>query len=559
MKKKEKYPDNFPISIEKKFTIKSGEKEKWLANYKLDVNTSVNDAINYFIKKYHIKNTNWKDVRKIITIRYEISTKGYSNTKSLEIASGVSKEVIAQISERNSDFPGITISTDTERTYGYETLASHIIGYIGRITQNELDSNNDYEYQKSDFVGKTGIEALFEKLLRGKDGKEELEMSVDGTVTGSMVTEDAVQGSSVVLSIDAKLQEVTENALKDNIEKIRKGGFETKHNAEGGSVVVLDVNSGEVLAMASNPVYNPNSWVGGISVSEYNKIKKNNALFNRSISGAYAPGSTFKMVTSVAGLETKAITATDRIQDTGIYTRYKDYQPVCWYYTEHRRGHGYLNVSGAIQHSCNYFFYETANRMGIDNLVKYGKYFGLGSKTGIELPSETAGTLSSPEAAKKAGQTWSTGSALSSAIGQSYNAFSPLQVARYIAMVSNGGHRINPTIIKTILNADGTEMSKKEIKKYVKEELNLEKEQYEKLKISKETLKAVKEGMRSVALEQGGTAYSIFKDFKIEVGGKTGSAEAPGNKVNAWFVGFAPFENPEIAITVIPYRIYPGI
>ena len=550
-KYEERYPDNFPIDSNKKFTIKDEELTKWLKNYKLDESSSEDDVIKYFVKKYEISNENWEDIRKILTLRYEISTKGYSSTKSLEIATDVSREVVAQVSERNADFPGITISTDTDRTYGYGELASHIIGYIGRITQKELEKDKDNVYEKSDYVGKTGIESVFENYLRGKDGKEEIEMSVDGAVTGTTVTQNAVQGSTVVLTIDAGLQEVAEKALAENIDKIRNGGFATSHPAEGGSVVVLDVKSGEILAMASNPQYDPNSWIGGISEQDYNKIKENNALFNRSISGAYAPGSIFKMVTAIAGLETGAITPKEKINDTGIYTRYKDYQPVCWSWTEKHRGHGYLNVSQAIQHSCNYYFYETGYRTGINNIVKYAKYFGLGSKTGVELTSETAGTLSSPEAAEAAGNKWSNGNTLSSAIGQSYNAFSPLQIAKYIAMVANGGNKIEPTIIKNVLNANGTESSKNEIRKYVNEKLGLGTDDSENLSISKSSIDAVREGMKSVALERGGTAYSIFRDFDIEVGGKTGSAEAPGGKVNAWFVGFAPYDDPEICVVVM--------
>ena len=549
-KNKGEYPNNFPIDENKKYTIKGEERAKWLKTYKLSENTSEQEAIDYFVKKYKIKNEKWEDIRRIIAIRYEISTKGYSNTKSLKISSDVSRKVIAQISEKNSDFPGIAISTSSDRKYGYKNLASHIIGYIGRITQDELNNDKENKYQNDDYVGRTGIESLFEDYLRGTDGKEEVEMSVDGTVTGETVTQEAIQGSNVVLTIDAKLQAISENALKNNIEKIKKGGFGKKYNAEGGSVVVLDVNSGEVLAMASYPDYDPNKWVGGISQADYNKIKANNALFNKSISGSYAPGSIFKMATAIAGLETGAITRTGRINDVGVYRKYRDYQPKCWYYTSYHRGHGNLNVSQAIEKSCNYFFYETADRMGIEKLDKYARYFGLGTKTGIELPSETAGILASPEAAKNAGETWSAGRTLQAAIGQSYNNFSPLQMAKYVAMVANGGKKINPTIIRNVLNADGTESSKSEIRKYTDQKLGLENNKTENLKISKENLKVVLEGMRSVTGDAGGTAHTIFKNFNIEVGGKTGSAEA-GSKVNAWFAGFAPYDNPEICVVVM--------
>lgn len=540
------YPDNFPINANKKYTISGNDLTKWLGTYKLSSNTTEEEAINYFIKKYEITNSNWEDIRKILAIRYEITTKGYSNTKSLEISKNVPREVVAQISEKNEDYPGITITTDSERKYEYGSLASHILGYIGRITQSELENSEQGTYENDDYVGKTGIESLFENYLKGTDGTEEIEMSVDGTVTGSTVTKDAIQGSSVVLTIDSKLQEVAEKALKNNIEKIRNGGFSKRYDADGGSVVVLNVNSGEVLAMASCPDYDPNVWVGGISQDDYNQIKENNALFNKSISGSYAPGSIYKMATAIAGLESGAVTRTEKINDTGVYY-YGGQAWKCWYYTDYHRGHGYLNVAGAIQHSCNYFFYETARRMGIDTLDKYASYFGLGTKTGIELPSETSGTLASKEEKKD----WVGGDVLNAAIGQGDNSFSPLQIAKYIAMVANGGNKINPTIIKTIMNADGTEESSSQIRKFVNNKLGLSSDKGEDVKISKENINAVLSGMESVTSDEGGTAYSVFRNFNIKVGGKTGSAETTGNKVNAWFAGFAPYNDPEICVVVM--------
>lgn len=543
------YPDNFSVNADlTRFTIEGEKLQAWLAKYKLPENITPSDAVKYFKDKYEISTDDLIKARKIISIRYEITTKGYSSTKSLTIAKNVPREVIAQISEKNADFPGITITTDSQRKYNYGTLASHIIGYIGKINETEYNENSDI-YENDDYVGRTGIEASFEDYLRGIDGKEEIEMSVDGTVTGETTTSEAKQGSTVVLTIDAALQEVAENALKDNIEKIKNGGFSSTYDAKGGAVVVMDVKAGEVLAMASYPDYEPNDWVGGISQSNYNKIKENNALFNKAISGSYAPGSIYKMVTAVAGLETGAISIDEKINDTGIYT-YGNKSWKCWYYTDYHRGHGYLNVSGAIQHSCNYFFYETARRMGIDNLVKYAKYFGLGEKTGIELPSETAGTLASKETSEKLGKTWNGGDVLNAAIGQGDNDFSPLQMVKYISMIANGGNKVKPTIIKTILNADGTEASKSEIEKYSKEKLGIADNNQEDITINQENLKVVLEGMKSVTDETGGTAYNIFKNFDIEVGGKTGSAEA-GKDVNAWFAGIAPYNDPEIAVVVL--------
>lgn len=544
-----KYPNNFPINNEcTEYTIGNEDLEKWLSKYKLDKTNTPQETIAYFAKKYNIVSTDILQTRKIISIRYEITNKGYSSTRPIKLAENVPREVIARICERNFDFPGVTVSTKTTRKYNYDSLASHIVGYIGKISEKEYNAAQDI-YENDDYVGRTGIEAMFEPYLRGKKGKQEIEMSVDGTITGESVKEDPKQGSTVVLTIDSKLQEIAENALRNNIEKIKNGGFSNRYNAKGGCVVAIDVRSGEILAMASCPDYNPNSWVGGISVADYNVIKENNALFNKAISGSYQPGSIFKMVTALAGLETGVINPYERINDTGRYTKYRDYQPACWYYNSYHRGHGYLNVSGAIEKSCNYFFYETGDRMGVEALRKYATYFGLGKKTGIELPSETQGSLATPETAKKVGEVWSSGQMLSASIGQSYNAFSPLQIAKYIAMVANGGNKVNPTIVKRVLNSDGTESSKYEIKQFTKEMLGLGDDQTENISFSQENINAVLEGMKSVT-EDGGTASSIFRNFDIPVGGKTGSAES-GPNVNAWFAGFAPYDNPEIAVVVM--------
>lgn len=365
-------------------------------------------------------------------------------------------------------------------------------------------------------------------------------------------------GSNVVLTIDSKLQKVVEDALKDNIEKIRSGGFGKSYDAKGGSCVVMNVKTGEVLAMASYPDYNPQSFADGISVEEWNSYANNTSypLLNKTIQSAYEPGSIFKMVTAIAGLESGNITLTEKINDTGVYQKYNtDWK--CWYYTDYHSGHGYLNVIGAIEKSCNFFFYETADRMGIDILDKYAKYFGLGTKTGIELPSEVSGILASKGYAESINTNWNPGDTINAAIGQGYNKFTPLQMTKYISMIANGGKNIDVSIIKTIQNSGGTEVSKEEINKFVNEKLGItDNTESEDITLNSEYLKAVKEGMKSVTSGESGTAYVRFKDFNIEVGGKTGSAEAgqdENNKdiVNAWFAAFAPYDDPEIAVVVM--------
>ena len=552
------YTDSFPIKIDPfEFTISEGTLTNWKKNNNIAENATAEEAFYSFKEKYKIENDDVTEVRKIIAIRYAIVKEGYSSTKSLTIAKDIPREAVAEFTESGDEFPGINISVQPVRQYTEGTLASHILGYASKISDTEYQEKKD-TYDQNDIIGKTGIEALFEEYLRGKNGTKQIDMAVDGTITAEVVDEEAVAGSNIVLTIDSKLQKIAEDALEDNIEKIRNGGFGKAYNAKGGSCVVMNVKTGEVLAMASYPDYNPQSFADGISTAEWKSYAENDAypLFIITIQSAYEPGSIFKMVTAIAGLVSGNITLTDKINDTGVYEKYGAAWK-CWYYTDYHRGHAYLDVIGAIEKSCNYFFYETADRMGIDVLDKYAKYFGLGTKTGIELPSESSGILASKEYAESINASWNPGDTINAAIGQGYNKFTPLQMTKYISMIANGGNNIDVSIIKTIQNPDGTEVSKEEINKFVNEKLGLtDDEQNENISLNSDYIKAVKEGMKSVTSGESGTASVRFKDFNIEVGGKTGSAEAGkdenGNDiVNAWFAAFAPYDDPEIAVVVM--------
>ncbi len=550
------YSDIFPINIDPyEYTIENETLVNWKKANNLEEDITAEQAFYKFKDKYKIQNTdNIQEVRKIIAIRYLIAQKGYSSTQSVTISEDIPREAVAEFSESSDKFSGINIVVEPVREYVSGSLASHILGYASRIDADEYEKRKA-TYSPNDIIGKTGIEYVFEEYLKGKNGTKQIDMAVDGTTTAEYISEEAVAGSDIVLTIDANLQRIAEDTLADNIQKIASGGFGKVYDAKAGAVVVMNVNSGEVLAMASYPDYSPADFVGGISNENWAKYRDNEAkpLVNKAIQNSYSPGSTFKMVTAIAGLESEVINLNTTINDTGIYTKYRDYQPRCWIYTDSHVGHGYLNVSGAIEKSCNYFFYETADRMGIDTLVRFAKYFGLGSKTGIELQSETVGALASKEtwANLHPDEPWGPGNTLQAAIGQSDNEFSPLQMARYISQLANGGKKIDVSIVKTIRNADGSETSKEEINQFVNKKLGLEEDNIEDLQINQSYLNAVLEGMKSVTSDTGGTAYVRFRDFDISVGGKTGSAEAPNNQVHAWFVGFAPFENPEIAIVVM--------
>ncbi len=546
------YVDNFLVDINPyRFKLESEDSQKkWKKANNIDENASAEETFNYFKDKYKISTDNVEDARKIMAIRYEISYKGYSNTKSIQIAKNISLNSMNQITEQNSKFPGATITENSKRVYTLGNTASHVIGRIGMIEDSEL-KEYDSRYDQNDMVGKSGIEYIFEKYLKGTNGVKQIDMDVNGTTTDEYISKEAVAGSDIILTIDSKLQAITEEALKANIEKIASGGFGRVYGADAGSAVVLNVKTGEVIAMASYPDYNPSDFANGIDTNTWNYYinGETKPLENKAISMNYSPGSTFKMVTALAGLETGAITTTEKINDTGVYPY--AHHPVCWYYTSYHSGHGRLNVSQAIQHSCNYFFYEVGKRIGIDTLAKYAYYLGLGHKTGIELNGEANGNLASSQRAVEENRQWYLGETLSAAIGQSYNTFTPLQMAKNVAMVANGGKKIDVTIVKSIVNADGSEVPRNEYESYVNEKLGLTEDDTEELNFSQENINAVLEGMRGVTSESGGTAYSTFKDFDIEVGGKTGSAQTGiEGKTNAWFVGFAPFDDPEIAIVV---------
>ncbi len=551
-----KYVDSFPISINPfEYTISDETLANWKEDNNLDANISAEEAFYKFKDKYDIENTDISEIRKIIAIRYEITTTGYSSTKALTIADNIPREAVAEFSESSDKFPGINIVTEPVREYTSGTLASHILGYASKISSEEYETRKD-TYDQNDIIGKTGIEYVFEEYLKGQNGTKQIDMAVDGTITSEYTSEEAVAGSDVVLTIDSNLQKVTEQALEANIQKIASGGFGRRYNAKAGSCVVMNVKTGEILAMASYPNYDPADFVGGISTDKWNQYNTDPAkpLMNKAVQNSYPPGSIFKMVTAIAGLESGAITRTEKINDTGIYSKYGETWP-CWYYTDYHRGHGYLNVSQAIERSCNYFFYETGDRMGIETLSKYAKYFGLGVKTGVELPSETSGAMATPEYAKTVGVTWTKGQTINASIGQGLDNFSPLQMAKYISMLANGGHNLDVSIVKSIIKPDGTEASTEEINNFVNQKLGLTDQQTEDLEIHQENLNAILEGMKSVTSDTTGTAYVRFQDFGISVGGKTGSAEAfddDGNEVvHAWFAGFAPFEDPEIAVVVM--------
>lgn len=547
-KNNDTYINNFPINSDLKFTYTTESKIKnWKESYKISENATEEECIQFFKEKYEITNTDIKDVLKIIAVRYEISTNGYSSTKSIKIAEDISKTSAIQFNEQNAEFPGINIIEEPIRVYTKGSLASHIIGYIRKIDDTELKAKADLGYTLNDYIGKMGIEYVLEKYLRGEKGTKQIDMSVDGTIEGEYIEKEAISGNTVVLTIDSELQEKMEKIIADSVKTLKKQGKKTDY----ASAVLMNVKDGEVLAMCSYPTFEPEVFLGTLDNNVWNDIRDNNKLLNTATQSANAPGSTFKMVTAAAALEEGVVTESEYVNDRGVYPY--GHNPACWYYNQYKRGHGNVNIKTALQKSCNYFFYEMGRRLGVDTIAKYAKYFGLGEKTGIELSGETAGTLASTEEAERRGEVWYSSNVLSAAIGQSYNNFSPIQMARYVSIIANGGNNISPTLIKEVKDIDGNRIPKDEIKKYTDELLGISNENNSDVTISEQTLNTIKAGMRLVT-SSGGTAYSVFKDFKYSVAGKTGSAQAKttekGEIANGWFVGFTPYKNSEVAVVV---------
>lgn len=541
---KDSFVDNLPIQVNPfKFTQESQDAQKnWKIENDMDENYTAEQAFQALKQKYEITETDDTMARKIMAVRYEISRNGYSTTKSVTIAKDISNISAVQIREQNSMLSGMYVVTEPIVSYKSGSLASHVLGYVGAISAEEYEERKD-RYRNDDVIGKSGIQYVFEDYLKGTDGVKQVDMTVDGAVTSEYTSQEAVSGSDVILTIDANLQKTAEDALEQNIKDIANGKYGERHDAEAGAVVVMNVDTGEILAMASYPDYNPGKYS-----EEYSEDSTGKYL-NRAISAAYAPGSTFKMVVASAALTTGEITPTTLVNDTGVYP-YGDRQ-ACWYYRSYGRGHGYLNVTQAIKYSCNYFFYDMGYRLGIDTITQYARKYGLGQKTGVELEGEVEGTVASREYAESLGQGWYISDTLSAAIGQSYNNYTPVQMARYISMIANDGKSVDVSIVKSIIRPDGSEVSKDEINNFANQKLGIENDKLENVEISKEDSQAIKKGMRGVTSEAGGTAAAYFSDLDIDIAGKTGSAQTGvDGEAHAWFAGFAPYDDPEIAVVV---------
>lgn len=503
-------------------------------------NTSGPQLMELLRKKYDIPES-YSDAqaRVIAGVRYEMSQQLFSPVNLYTFASQVDVETVSLVEERSSQLPGVIITVDNVRQYN-TTYAAHVLGRVGIIFKDEYAELKDQGYAMTATLGKDGLEKAYESYLRGIDGERSVETNIDGDITGLVETKEPQPGSNVVLTLDLDLQAVAEESLKNNIENIRgqKGGS----GVEGGAAVVIDVNTGGILACASYPTYNLATFNADFNTLNTDPLRP---MFNRAVQGAYPPGSTFKPVTAVAALESGVITPSTKIRDEGRYMFYKSsgYTPACWIYNDYGRTHGLINVSEALKYSCNYFFFEASRLMGIETLNSYAKKLGLGQKTGVELPGEVPGNLAGPESREKnGGEEWQPGETIQAAIGQSEQQFTPIQMANYLATILNGGTRYRPHFLKQVVSYDYT----KTVEDYQPEVLDH-------IDLKESTIEAIKEGMKGV-VDEGGTASSVFRNYPIAVGGKTGSAQTAGDKskkAHGVFISFAPYDKPQIAVYVL--------
>ncbi len=508
---------------------KKAELIKWRKEHKLDKFSTVGEIMSYYRNRYGIS-SKYEDEEAfdIIAVRYTMEEKLFNSTNPFTFAVDVDMDAVQKIEENYGNLLGVSVEIEPKRSYVNGSLASHILGRTGIIYKEEYDVLKDEGYGMNDIIGKDGIEKVLEPYLKGKDGYKQVEQTKVGDISQVLMKKQPETDYYAMLTIDSRLQEVAEKSLEKNIKA-------AGNDAKSGAAVCIDVKTGEVLAMASYPGYQPDEYN-----KNYDALLKDESkpLFNRALNGAYTPGSTFKPLTSIAALESGTIEPNTKIYDAGKYMYYApSYTPTCLIWRRTGETHGTINVSEAIGVSCNYFYYEVGRLMGIETINKYAYMFGLGETTGIEL-SETTGIVAGPDYRDKLGLEWYPGDTLQAAIGQSDNMYTPAQLASYVATIINGGKRYGLHLVKEVRRYDNGETVMEKTPEVLSDN-----------PIEQTTVDAVLDGMKRVTAD--GTAKAVFEDFPVAVGGKTGTAEVSRGSDNVLFVGFAPYENPQIAVAIV--------
>lgn len=450
----------------------------------------------------------------------------------IRIKTDIGPDIITKIEERRGDLPGVVIEVQSVRQYTSDDFAAHIFGYVSEISDTELEKKKNEGYRTGDIIGKFGLEKVYDKELRGTDGGSQVEVDVDGRPVKMLGKKEPVLGDSLVLTLDAKIQKAAEKAMDDRLKYLqtRLGN----PNAKAAAAVVMNPKTGEIIAMVSRPAFNPNLFNGGISSKDWKIINDNpfNPMENRAITGEYPPGSTFKIVTGTAALELGKVTPEEKILDIGHH----------WLIPKGNAGGealGWINFRTALSKSDNVYFYEMGNRLGIDNLEKYARMFGLGDYTGINLSGEADGLVANRKYKQKVyGEEWYLSETFDAAIGQGFQLVTPLQMATVMGVIANGGHRYRPYLVSRMVSPDD-----QTVKTFEPEEVGM-------VKISDRNLNLIRDALHDVALP-GGTAAYVFDGFPVSIAGKTGTAENPHGEDHGWFVAYAPFNDPTVVVAVV--------
>jgi penicillin-binding protein 2 len=456
--------------------------------------------------------------------------------KPLKIKSDIDWQELALLESNRVYLPGLLVDVRSTRAYNFGDLASHLIGYIGEIDENELKQTKSPPYRMGATVGKYGVEYEWEDVLRGVDGGRQVEVDATGREIKPLQSVEPFPGNNLVLTIDLDVQQAAEAAFQD----------------KNGVCVAMDIKTGRILAMVSKPSFDPALFAGNVSAQDWKSLTENphHPLQNKGIQGQYPPGSVFKIVTAIAGLESKIITPNTRFTCSGAYF-YGNRYFRCF----KREGHGSLDLHQAIVQSCDIYFYQLGLKVGPDRIAKYAHELGLGKKTDIPLPHERAGIIpSSSWKLKHLGAPWYSGETLSMAVGQGYVATTPIQLLRLMSAVANGGKMYLPQVVEKVTNLQGATL-----KQFPPVEAG-------KANITEETLQFIREALRGVVNEPHGTGGGAAIKG-VDVSGKTGTAQVvrmaqdfkrgdmnrmPANlRDHAWFVAFAPFVDPQIAVAVL--------
>ncbi len=461
----------------------------------------------------------------------------YTSWQPILIKKGILRDQALILETQLQDLPGIVLEKNPIREYSEAEFFAHILGYTGKISQEELEKREDYLL--NDYIGKSGLELYYEDTLRGKNGKEQVEVAAGGKQERILATEEPITGSDLVLSIERDLQKKMHELLKNGM---------VKAGSSKAAAIALDPRNGEILGIVSLPSYDNNLFAKGISEEDYQRLAQDQdrPLFSRDISGTYPPGSTIKPVMAAAGLQEGVITRNTIINDTGVITVPHEYNPdiTYTYYGWARGGLGPMNVISAIAKSSDIYFYTVGGGqeslgikgLGAEKIAEYFKKFGLESKLGIDLPNEAEGLVPTPEWKEKAkGEMWYLGNTYHESIGQGDVLVSPLQVVSWTATIANGGRLYKPHLVRQIINPDGSTQ-------------NTQPEVIRSDFISSYNINLARQGMREAVLSGSSVALT---DLPIAAAGKTGTAETGKGTTHAWFICFAPYENPEIALVVL--------